>query len=459
MTHSNSRNMMQPSVRLLACALAALLVPAAARAGGFSVSEVGSRESGRGTAAAALAESPAAIFYNPANLAPQDGLRLQLGGSGLMPLWSHTDLVSGEATKSNGGVTTPPHFAASYNFGDIGLGQLALGAGVFVPYGSTFSWPADWAGRAEVQEIALQVFEISPALSWQPHKMFSIGASFRYLPANVYLKQAVLFGSEQEGSVALSGSGSGMGAGVGIGFFPVDGLSIGVAWRSAVTLSFKGQSNFDFPAPFDPQAIDKDVKTSIDLPNNLRFGIAYEVLKGLSLSADLEYQMWSSFKELAITFVNPDGTETVSASPRNSTDSFVFHVGGEYRFHPNVAIRAGYVYDQHTLPEETVNPAPPDSDKHVISLGLSAYFSSFGVHLNFADVIFAQRTSTTSDFPGKWQGAYPANTMAYIFGLSLSANLDVGPSGSQRDPAPAPAPAAPTPTPTAAPAPAATTAL
>jgi len=438
----------QRPAALLAALL--LLAPVAAQAGGFSVSEVGSRESGRGTAAAALAISPAAIFYNPANIAPQDGLRLQLGIAGLMPKWEYESLDGATKQQSETGIITPPHLALSYNLGNTGLGEVAVGLGVFVPYGSTFAWPADWAGRGEIQKISLQVFEVAPTLAWQPHRMFAIGASFRYLPANVYLKKAVLFGSEQEGDVELAGSGSGMGAAVGVSFFPIEGLSIAFAWRSDTTLSMKGQSNFRFGPPFDADAVDRDVRTDVPLPHNFRIGLAWDPTKDLSFSADLEIQRWMSFQELAIVFVDADGTEEVQASPRKSHNSVVFHIGGEYRLHPNFALRGGYVYDQNTLPEETVNPGPPDSDKHIATLGASVYAGAFGVHLNFSNVFFSPRTSTTSTFPGKWSGAYPGGTMAYIFGISLSANLEVPTlfgARAKADPAPAPAATTPTATP------------
>ncbi|MBI5546991.1 MAG: outer membrane protein transport protein [Deltaproteobacteria bacterium] len=446
-----SRSSMPLSSRLLpAAALAtALLVPAGVLAGGFSVSEVGSRESGRGTAAAALAISPSAIFYNPANIAPQEGLRLQLGGSGLMPRWKHTSLDAQPVeSQSKTGVITPPHFAASYRLAESGLGDVALGVGVFVPYGSTFGWPSDWLGREEIEDIALTVFEVAPTLAWRPHKLVAIGASFRYLPASVYMKQGVRFGGAQEGSVELSGSGSGMGAAAGVTFFPLDGLAVAFAWRSSVTLKMEGESNFHFDPPFDTQANDRDVRTEVPLPHNFRIGLAYEPLKDLSLSADFEIQRWKSFKELAVVFVNPDGTEEVSASPRNSKNSVLFHIGGEYRLAESFALRAGYIYDQHTLPEETLNPAPPDSDKHVATLGASVYLGQFGVHANFSNVFFSKRTSKTNSLPGEWNGAWPGGTMAYIFGLSLSANLDLAaPIGTR--PVTAPAASA---TPTTAPA-------
>ena len=431
----------------------AALSPAAALAGGFGITEFSSKESGRGAAAAALADDPSAIFYNPANISLLPGLQLSLGAAGLVPRWRYTPVdsngrpVAGAASVySKASFVPPPHVSLTYNLGDSQLGSLALGIGFYVPYGSSFSWPDGWAGNTQVDQIGLTVYELSPVIAWRPHRMFAVGAGFRWLPANVYLKQAVRFGTEQQGTVELAGSGNGYGASVGISFFPIDGLSFAATWRSPVSLHMSGQGHFSFPPPFDADAHDRDVRTTVPLAEVFRFGVAWDVLpKRLNFSADLEYQRWDTFRSLDISFVNADGTLQTSSSPRNSQNSFVVHVGGELWLSSHFAIRAGYIWDQHTLPEETVNPAPPDSDKHVVSVGASAEFGWFGVDVHFSDVFFAQRTSTTAAFPGQWSGAYPGGTMAYIFGLSLTAKLDFGsPSGAKPAAAPAPeiAPAA-----------------
>jgi long-chain fatty acid transport protein len=411
-------------LRFLALAAVIFAAPGLARAGGFAISENGSVASGRGTAAAALYGDPSSVIYNPANVSRGRGLQLSLGGSGLMPKWTHS--AGGTLTESETGIVPPPNFSATWQLGDTGIGDLGAGLGVYVPYGSTFAWPALWNGREQIQEIGLTVFEISPVLALRPHRTFALGAGFRYLPSSVYMKQAVQFpGGSQDGSLELGGTGSGVGASAGLSFWPMEGLSLAFVWRSPVTLKMEGESDFDFPAPFDAMAVDRDVRTEVPLAQVFRFGVAWDALPGkLNLSADLEYQLWSEFKELAITFVNPDGSEEIKASPRNSQDSFVVHVGGEYKVTDRFAVRAGYIWDQHTLPEETVNPAPPDSDKHVASVGASYLFDRFGVHAHFSNVFFARRTANTSDFPGEWDGAWPGGTMAYMFGLSLSANLD-----------------------------------
>lgn len=415
---------------------ATFTLAATALGGGFSISEVGSRASGRGGAAAALSDDASAIYYNPANISRLEGLNVSLGISGLMPgwEWSPPAGTAGAATKSESTLVPPPHGSVTYALGHApALGDVAAGLGFYVPYGSSFSWPTGWAGSEAVQQIGLTVYELAPALAIRPHRTFGIGASFRYLPATVYLKQAVRFGSAETGTVELAGTGAGFGAAVGLSFWPVDPLSIALTWRSPVTLNFKGDSNFDFPPPFDPNAIDKDVKTSVPLAQVFRLGLAVDVVpRRLNLSTDVQYQVWSTFKALDIRFQNADGTETISSSPRDSRNSFVVNAGGEVHITDAFAVRAGYAWDQRTLPEATVNPAPPDSDKHVVSVGASYNFKHFGINAHFSDVFFVRRTALSSPFPGTWTGAYPGGTMAYIFGLSLTTNLDVAPAFGPR---------------------------
>ena len=371
------------------------------RAAGAVLRLVRSRK--RGRAAAALADSPSAIFYNPANITRLSGLQLNLGMAVLMPRWKYVPL-DGQASgaTSNVSVVTPPSFSLTYNFGNFGYGDVAAGLGFYAPYGSSFSWPSDWAGRQQVQQMTLQVFEISPVVAWRPHEMVTIGAGLRIMPASVYLKQAVDFGDQAEGEAQLAGTGTGIGASAGVTVMPTEGLALALTWRGPATIRLTGESDFDFPPPFDTKAFDDDVETKLPLAQVLRLGVAYDVMpKTLNVSADLEYQMWSTYKSLSLTFLDAQGNVDSRVTPnpkvqeRNAANCWVLHLGAEYRLLENVAVRAGYVYDSNVLPEKTVNPAPPNSDLQSVTIGGSYYFKQFGVHAHFVNMV------TLSEF-GIW---------------------------------------------------------
>ena len=166
--------------------------------------------------------------------------------------------------------------------------------------------------------------------------------------------------------------------------------------------------------------------TEVPLAQVFRVGAAFDVLpKKLNVSADVEYQLWNTFKQLAVTFKYPEGDQT-NVDLRNSKNSVVLHVGGEYKLSDAFAVRLGYLFDQHTVPDNMVNPAPPDADKHIVTLGASYQFSkSFALHAHFENAFFANRTVTTNAMPGTWTGGWGASTMAYIFGLTASGAFDV----------------------------------
>lgn len=423
---------------LLGLALAAgLALPGSAQAGGYIISEYDSEIAGRGGAGAALAVSPSAVIYNPANLAKLEGLQLRAGVSFIMPRWRFEPQdPDASSARSINEVSYPPNMSLSYNFGNFGFGDLAAGVGIYVPYGSSFSWPDNWVGREEVQEISLRVFEITPAIAYRPSEMFSVGVGLRVLPGDVYLRRAVRFGSAQEGTVELSGTGTEVGVSAGVTIDGFENLSFALTWRSNVIFHARGQSNFDFPPPFDTEAVDRPVRTRLKLPQVFRIGAFYDAIPGtLNFSADLQFQQWSEFTQLRIVFENPDGTEEAIVSRRDAKDSITFSIGGEYIIFEGLAVRAGYAYDERTLPEETVNPAPPDSDRHVLSLGASYEWDGWlGAHVNFASVWFTPRETNLAPLRGTYTGGHGADVTAFIAGITLSAKFDLAPLGTAAKP-------------------------
>ncbi|MFC1610988.1 OmpP1/FadL family transporter [Myxococcota bacterium] len=401
-----------------------LLAPFSVRAGGFAISEMGARYAGRGNAVVAVDDSPASVFFNPANLTALSGLHIEAGVSLVFPRFEYLSTAEGaEPVKTEPGLVTPPVFSASYTFEEIPLVEkLALGLGFYVPYGSSFSWPDDWVGRQALQELAMTGFEISPVVAIRPHEKFAIGGGLRVMPVSLFMRRGVRFGDQAEGTVELVGSGTAIGGNAGITFWPNETVALSVAWRSPATLEAEGESNFDFPAPFDTQAIDRPLTGRLPLPEVYRAGVAWDLVPSrVNISFDFELQRWSRYEELAIIFTNPDGSEEILADPKNSQDSIALHVGVEWWVLEDLALRAGYGWDQRTLPEKTVGPAPPDSDRHGLAIGASYFFGPFGAHVHFADVFFVERETLANELRGTWRGGYPGGTTGYLVGVGVSA--------------------------------------
>ncbi len=416
--------------RLTLVLASAALMPAAAQAAGFGISEFDSVYSGRAYAGSALAESPSVVYWNPAGMTALDGLQLSLGVAGIMPKFKYVPIEGGpgEETTSNTAVVTPPNLSITYKLFGKGHRDLSVGFGVYVPYGSTFSWPDDWVARQQIRELSLQVIELTPAVAFKLNKLVSIGGGVRIAPSNVYLRRAVGFGTEAEGEVELAGRGTGVGGFAGISIGPMDGLSLAFNWRSRMRLDFAGDSNFTFAPPFDTMALDRDVEAKLILPDKVVFGLAYEILpKRLVVMGDVTYETWSTYDELKIVFIDENGVRDPKADPKDSRDIVSYKAGLEYKFGELAAVRVGYLFDPYITPEEYVGAAPPDSNTHVVSLGGSYYWKWLGFHAHVLGAFFAPRESLSSAFPAEWQGGLPGGAKAYIYGLSVSAKLDAAP--------------------------------
>jgi len=426
-------------MRLVSKTLFAALVgiaPLTASAGGFAISETGSKYAGRGNAATALSDSASSIFINPANIAALGGFNFTAGVSFVVPQFKYTP-AAGEATESEASLSAPPVVALTYAFALGDLGDLGLGVGFHIPYGSTFAWPSGWQGREAVQSISLATYEVQPALAFRYKDLFAIGGGLRVMPTGLKQTRAVRFGDQAEGTVALAAAGTAIGGAAGATLWPVKGLALSVAWRSAATLEGDGDANFDFPAPFDAAAIDTALEGTLPLPQTIRAGVAYDLIADrLNVSADFQYQFWETYQSLDVTFVNADGTKRTTSDPKKSMNSFIVYVGGELKLSEAFAVRAGYVFDQHTQPEEVIGPTPPDSDRHIITLGASYAFGAFSIDAHLADVIFAEREALTSPLPGTWSGALPTGASALIASIGISGRF-----GGGEAPAPAEAPA------------------
>ncbi len=397
-----------------------LLLPGAAMAANITLTEFGARTSGMGTAGAALTDDTSAVFINPANVALLPGLQLQAGLSGLMPRWTYT-APGAQAEKTQLSLVTPPQLAATYSFGEIGIGTLAVGLGFSTPYGSAFAWDDDWTGREGLQSVDLRVYELSPVLALRPSKYFSLGVGLAYSPATVEMKRAVRFGDTAEGTVDLAGSGAAVSAVAGLSLFPMESLSLAISWRQGGTVEMEGDADFDFPAPFDTMAVDRAVTTELPLAQAFRFGAAWKATPELLVAADLEYQLWNAYE--ALTIREADGG-ILSSSPRNAEDAFVLHLGGEYRLNPKWTVRAGYIYDQAVIPDAFVNPAPPDSARHIATVGASYELTQMlALHAYYGHLFFVERETDTNELPGTWSGGHPGGSAAYMFGLTASAKL------------------------------------
>src|SRR6266581_590132 len=160
--------------------------PALLGAQGFGIYEQGTCSMGRGgTGVAAPCADGSAMFFNPAGLAGLKGTRATVGVTLLDVQGGFTDDVFQQKTKLDDPLLAIPQVYISY----AATPKLAVGVGLFAPYGLETNWPTAFDGRFAGYKNILRSVYIQPTLAYQVSPRLSLGGGFDIVLGNVELNQ------------------------------------------------------------------------------------------------------------------------------------------------------------------------------------------------------------------------------------------------------------------------------
>ncbi len=385
-------------------ALVAVLAPQAphARAGGFYLGDRGVRATGRAGALVAGADSPDALWYNPAGLAGA-GRQLQLDATLVAPSLSFARIDGGGETQpavEGSGIPVP--IPGAFYSDDFGLHDWTFGVGVFAPTALLTEWPdavvIDGNTDAAPQRYSLlsmagtALAHVAAGAAWRPTPRLSIGVTaqlvtgaFRVRTTLSACDRAICTQPENpdyDGVTELSLAplvGATFGGGV---IYDAGLVRLGASVLTPYSLEGTATLRVRLPsaAAFDGARVDGDrAATSLDFPWILRAGAELRPLPGLRVEAAVVGEFWS--RQQALTITPQDiwlrdvlalgdyeiGTVTI---PRQMRDTLSVRLGGEYTRGP-VGVRAGLAYENGAFDDATLTPLTLDSDKVTLALGLS----------------------------------------------------------------------------------------
>ncbi|UCF64563.1 MAG: outer membrane protein transport protein [bacterium] len=396
-------------------------------AAGYQIGEHGTRAMGMGGAFVAQASDPSAIFFNAAGLGFQTGLNIMAGATIIMPKSDFTGPTPSTTTTDMESQTFyPPHAYVTYALEN----GVAFGVGFFAPFGLGTKWADDWVGRYLAVQTDLQALYINPTVAYKINEKVSVGVGFSYIMGEVELTQRVPTFSTllpptpaaNDGWVSLKGDGTGFSFNAGVLYKASEKVSLGLSYRSLSTIKFEGDAVFtdmQALATFFPGGTGK---TELPMPADLKAGIAYNVNEKFTVEADFEYVFWNAYKELELDI--PDGPnfpltgaplQTGSVDEKDYKNAYLVRLGGEYSLE-KLALRLGFVYDMSPVPDKSLEPLLPDSDRLEGIIGLGYMFSeNVRVDAAYQYIKASERTVTspTNEFPGTY------NSTANLFGLTL----------------------------------------
>ncbi|MCC6751360.1 MAG: outer membrane protein transport protein [Deltaproteobacteria bacterium] len=418
--------------------LLVLLACTRAQAAGFATAECGARALAMGNAFTAIADSPSAVYFNPAGLAQMEGLQLEAGVSLVVPNFGYTLTAPGTTTDVNVSGKTQffpiPSFYATYRIHD----RVAAGIGMNAPFGLGIQWPdtvnvggkeTAWWGRSLIQEADVKVVTFNPTLAFKLHPRLMIGGGLTIAQSSVYLMRKVTSSSSlaDDVQVDLSGDDLGFGGTAGILFSAVPNrLNVGLSYRSGVSINYEGKAAFtkngsaaNIPTGLRSRLIDGPVTAHLALPHVISFGAAAFILpKKLTIGFGVDVTTWSSYEELAINFT--EHPELSSAEAKHWRNTVAVRLGGEYRVLPQLPLRLGLVYDQSPAPKSTVGPELPDADRYEVALGAGYRVAGLTIDLAYLFLLTGdQKTADTAPLVGTYRATAHVLALSLGYGFSI----------------------------------------
>jgi long-chain fatty acid transport protein len=322
---------------------------------------------------ASRADEVATVFNNPAGMSWLEGTQTQIGGTGVFPSIN----FEGEATilgtpipadnsRNNGQFAAIPHAYAVVDLHE----RLKAGIAFTVPFGNTIDYSEDWAGRyVNIKTAALSI-DINPNLSYKLTDRVAIagGISLQYLKLDLSSKipQFLIFGdpTAPDGGFLLEVDDWGWGFNLGFLAEPWDGTKIGLTYRSGVDHSMEGTLNFDPTTSPLLGLVDGPANSDISVPASITGGFTHQLTENFSLSADVQFTQWNTFKQVAVSSNNPP-----FVFQEEYRDTWMVAIGGVYRVNQDWTLRAGVGFDESPVVDAYRDTGVPDKDRYMVGVG------------------------------------------------------------------------------------------
>ena len=422
---------------------------------GYGIYEQGACAMARaGAAVAAPCDDGSAIFFNPAALAMERGeSRLSAGGTLIGPRGTFAGFdgrITG-AMKENWLPVPEAYYSRPVR------DRLALGIGVFVPFGLTTEWPVEFAGRFVWYKTSLQATYLQPTIAYKINDHVAIGGGPDLVFSRLELNQRVDLATQQL-APGITFAQIGVPPGTDFANFKISGSDFGIAGH--VSLLVKANEKLSFgarylsrhkikgdelelesaqvptglrtPAPLPgipagtpvdallaPQFAaggrlsNQSAVTELTVPDQFVAGVAIMPSRRLTLLADYQFTTWSLFERLEFT-TEHGLNELIVKNYRNTSG---LRIGVDYGVTGRLTLRGGFLSHQAAAPDGSVTPDLPEGARMEYTAGLGARLSErVAVDVAYQDIDQEDREGRVL-LSGPDTGTYAFH--ANLFGATL----------------------------------------
>ena len=372
-------------------------------ASGYALIDQNASGSGNAFAgAAAVAEDASTIFFNPAGMSYLPDSQFVTAGQAIKPTASFNDNDSKtigplgtpvSMLGGNGGDPGSWAFLPNFYYSKAVTDSIHLGLGVNSPFGLETQYENDWVGRYQALKSQLQTININPSVSFKTNDTLSIGAGINIQYADTTLSNAIDVGTlcfgkvnpatcgalgltpqNSDGNVSIKGNDWGVGYNLGVIFRPIESTRIGIAYRSRINYTLRGNATFsNIATPLVGAFPNSVVTANFVAPDSVSTSLVHQLNNQWELLADATWTHWSLFKQLKV--VETSGA-VLNNQPENWQDTMRYSIGAIYRYTEKLKFRVGSAYDQTPVKDAYRTARIPDNNRIWMSVGANYILSS-----------------------------------------------------------------------------------
>jgi long-chain fatty acid transport protein len=356
---------------------AALTAATPAYAGGFYLQEQSVRGFGRANSGEVADQGPASLWWNPAAIGDSAG-GISVGAVGIFPTGRVRDqgtLIDrpGQPPLPVGGPSDMrdpirrgvlPDAAAALRL----FGGVSLGLAITSPFSFTSDYdPAGWQRYSAIR-TRLRTIDVQPSIAWSPVPMLTVGAALNAEYADARLSNALpnLAPNLPDGRLDLNGNGWNYGWSVGAQLRAPGGISLGIAYKSAIAHKLDGNVAIGgLLGPLAGSNLSAATVARFTTPWQLAAGARLPVGGMFTLDAQVVRYGWSRFD--AIRVAAPLNQATIE----NYRDTWSAAFGIDAKASKRLTLRAGIQIDQTPTRDATRDARVPDGDRVDFNVGAS----------------------------------------------------------------------------------------
>ncbi len=357
-------------------AILIMTVSGTAQAAGFYLQQQSVRGWGRANSGEVADQGAASLWWNPAAIAGATESEAAFGAVGILPSGTVDD--SGTLIDRPGAPPVPvgglsrlhdpivkgvaPHNAFVLPLGD----RIAVGLAVTAPFSFTSDYdPSGWQRYSAIRSRLLTL-DFQPSLAVKATDWLSVGAAVNIQYADAWLSNALpnLAPGSPDGRLRLTGNGVDFGWSAGIQLRPVERVSIGIAYKSAVDHKLEGPVDISgLQGPLAARNLRAKTVARFTTPWQLIMGGRFGVTKGLTLNAQAVHFGWSKFDRIEIA------APISNAIVEDYKDTWSVALGFDQALGERLTLRAGFQIDPTPTRDSGRDPRVPDADRVDYNVG------------------------------------------------------------------------------------------